>query len=78
MPKGKIEHANLTVTQPERSARLFKTLLGWEERWRGASKMGGETIHVGEQGNGGSYMALYTIRTSQVAMPRASRSTMSA
>lgn len=60
MPKGVIEHANLSVTQPERSAALFKTLLGWEERWRGQSKLGGETIHVGAPGNGGSYMALYT------------------
>ena len=60
MPKGAIEHANLSVTQPERSAALFKTLLGWEERWRGKSQMGGETIHVGERHNGGSYMALYT------------------
>ena len=60
MPKGQIEHANLSVTQPERSADLFKTMLGWEERWRGKSQMGGETIHVGQPGNGGSYMALYT------------------
>ena len=60
MPKGQIEHANLSVTHPERSAQLFKTMLGWEERWRGQSQMGGETIHVGEPGNGGSYMALYT------------------
>ncbi|MEO1730211.1 MAG: VOC family protein [Pseudomonadota bacterium] len=60
MPKGSIEHANLSVTQPERSAALFKTLLGWEERWRGKSQMGGETIHVGEKHNGGSYIALYT------------------
>ncbi|MEL6737405.1 MAG: VOC family protein [Pseudomonadota bacterium] len=60
MPKGMIEHTNLSVTQPERSADLFKTMLGWEERWRGQSQMGGETIHVGQPGNGGSYMALYT------------------
>ncbi|MEM1196291.1 MAG: VOC family protein [Pseudomonadota bacterium] len=60
MPTGQIEHANLTVTQPERSAALFKTLLGWEERWRGKSQMGGDTIHVGQPGLGGSYMALYT------------------
>ena len=60
MPTGIIEHANLSVTQPERSADLFKTLLGWEERWRGQSQMGGETIHVGQPGPGGSYMALYT------------------
>lgn len=60
MPTGIIEHANLTVTRPERSAELLRQLLGWEERWRGASAMGGKTIHVGAAGNGASYIALYT------------------
>ncbi len=60
MPTGTIEHANLTVTNPERSAELFKQLLGWEERWRGQSALGGDTVHVGLPGNGASYIALYT------------------
>lgn len=60
MASGRIEHANLTVTQPERSAELFKKLLGWEERWRGKSQFGGDTIHVGSPGNGADYVALYT------------------
>ena len=60
MPIGHIEHANLSVTQPERSAQLLKDLLGWQERWRGQSQFGGETIHVGEPENGGGYIALYT------------------
>ena len=47
MPKGQVEHANLSVTDPERSAKLFAELCGWQERWRGASQMGGWTIHVG-------------------------------
>ena len=57
MPKGQLEHANLTVTDPDRSAQLLKDLLGWEERWRGPSQMGGETIHVGDAT---TYLALYT------------------
>ena len=60
MPKGQIEHANITVTDPDRSAQLLKDLLGWEERWKGHSALGGDTIHVGEPGNGASYIALYT------------------
>ncbi|MEM8726178.1 MAG: VOC family protein, partial [Pseudomonadota bacterium] len=60
MPQGTIEHANLSVTRPERSAELFKQLLGWHERWRGESQMGGRTIHVGAPGNGATYLALYT------------------
>jgi len=55
--KGQIEHVNLTVTDPERSAALFRTLLGWHERWHGPSQMGGETIHVGSET---TYLALYT------------------
>ncbi|MGV2496686.1 VOC family protein [Pelagerythrobacter aerophilus] len=57
MPKGQLEHANLTVTNPQRSAELFEKLCGWHERWRGPAMNGGETIHVG---NEMTYLALYT------------------
>ena len=57
MPKGQLEHANLTVTDPERSAKLFEKLLGWHERWRGPSALGGRSIHVG---NETTYLAIYT------------------
>ncbi len=59
MPKGYLEHANLTVTDPDRSATLFKALCGWHERWRGPAMAGGETIHVGDEA---TYLALYTHR----------------
>lgn len=57
MPKGQLEHANITVTDPERSAKLFEQLLGWHERWRGPSQLGGWTIHVGDET---TYLAIYT------------------
>lgn len=57
MASPRIEHVNLTVTDPERSARLFRDLFGWAERWRGPSQMGGWTIHVGSETG---YVALYT------------------
>ncbi len=57
MPKGKLEHVNISVTDPERSAALLQSLLGWKERWRGDSMMGGHTIHVGDSHD---YIALYT------------------
>lgn len=60
MPTGHLEHANITVSDPERSVALFKALLGWEERWRGPSALGGQTIHVGEPENGADYIAVYT------------------
>lgn len=52
-----IEHVNLTVSNPERSARLMEALFGWHERWRGPARDGGFTIHVGSDR---AYMAFYT------------------
>lgn len=57
MPKGFLEHANITVSDPERSSTLLQNLCGWHERWRGASQLGGWTIHVG---NDRDYLAVYT------------------
>ncbi len=57
MLAARIEHANLTVSDPERSAALFQQLCGWHERWRGPSQLGGWTIHVGSEDG---YLALYT------------------
>ena len=57
MPIGRLEHTNISVTDPDRSAALLIDLLGWEERWRGESKMGGRSIHVGEKHD---YIAFYT------------------
>ena len=57
MPQGHLEHANISVTDPQRSATLLIDLLGWHERWKGASMMGGRTIHVG---TADAYLALYT------------------
>jgi catechol 2,3-dioxygenase-like lactoylglutathione lyase family enzyme len=59
MATGTIEHANLSVSDIERSSQFFQKLLGWRERWRGAAMNGGETIHVGDER---SYLALYTDR----------------
>jgi len=60
---AKMEHANITVTDPERTAALLVDVFGWTIRWKGGSKLGGTSIHVGEAGNGASYLALYTTPT---------------
>lgn len=57
MPIGQLEHVNITVTDPDRSAKLFEKLCGWHERWRGPSQLGGWTIHVGDET---AYLAIYT------------------
>ncbi|HVR91319.1 MAG TPA: VOC family protein [Novosphingobium sp.] len=57
MPQGFLEHANITVSDPERSSALLQQLCGWHERWRGPSQLGGWTIHVGNERD---YLAVYT------------------
>jgi catechol 2,3-dioxygenase-like lactoylglutathione lyase family enzyme len=57
MNAPKIEHVNLTVRDPDRSARLMEAIFGWRKRWRGPALNGGRTIHVGSEAH---YLALYT------------------
>jgi catechol 2,3-dioxygenase-like lactoylglutathione lyase family enzyme len=52
-----IEHVNLTVSDPARTASLMIAIFGWHERWRGPARDGGHTIHVGSDR---AYVALYT------------------
>ncbi len=57
MPK--IEHVNVTVSDPARAARLMDEVFGWHIRWQGPARDGGHTIHVGSEEQ---YLALYTGR----------------
>jgi len=57
MPTPRLEHVNVTVSEPERAARLMQDLFGWRERWRGPAIAGGQSIHVGSTEH---YLALYT------------------
>ena len=57
MSDPRIEHVNLTVSDPERAAKLMETLFGWHVRWQGPARNGGRTIHVGSDRH---YLALYT------------------
>ena len=53
----RIEHVNVTVTDPERVAALMIDLFGWRIRWQGPARDGGRAIHVGSADH---YVALYT------------------
>lgn len=57
MPQGYLEHANISVSDPERSSALLQQLCGWHERWRGPAINDGWTIHVGSERD---YLAIYT------------------
>ena len=67
MTKGTLEHVNITVTDPKRSAKLFMDLCGWRIRWEGPSMAAGYTIHVG---NDDTYLALYTNPASRSGHPK--------
>lgn len=56
MRAARLEHVNITVSDPERSAAFFARLCGWEERWRGPALNNGFTIHLGGDVD---YLALY-------------------
>ncbi|MEZ5559704.1 MAG: VOC family protein [Pseudomonadales bacterium] len=57
MSAGMLEHVNVTVSDPDRTARMLCELFGWHVRWQGPSKMGGHTVHVGTEDG---YLAVYT------------------
>jgi catechol 2,3-dioxygenase-like lactoylglutathione lyase family enzyme len=57
MSVPRLEHVNLSVTDPERAARLMQDLFGWRVRWQGAARNGGRTIHIGSPSH---YLALHT------------------
>ena len=54
---ARLEHVNVTVTDPAATAAMLSDLFGWRIRWQGAAKLGGHTIHVGEDD---TYLAVYT------------------
>ncbi len=63
---GILEHVNITVSDPERTAAMLVDLFDWHVRWKGESIHAGRTIHVGSNTD---YLALYTL-------PSASRPTV--
>jgi glyoxylase I family protein len=56
MAQAMIEHVNLTVSNPDRTADMLTDLFGWHIRWRGPAARGGHTIHVGSETH---YLAVY-------------------
>lgn len=53
---ARLEHINVRVSDPDRTAAFLTRLCGWHERWRGPSQLGGWTIHLGSEYD---YIALY-------------------
>lgn len=57
MNEATLEHVNITVTDPTKTAERLCELFGWHIRWQGEAKDNGFTIHVGAKDN---YLAVYS------------------
>ncbi len=58
MDKAILEHVNVTVSDPQKTADLMRELFGWRIRWQGAAANDGFTIHVGTDD---IYIAVYSM-----------------
>lgn len=56
MPDATLEHLNITVSDPDKTAQMLCKLFDWKIRWEGAAIHGGRSIHVGSET---SYIAIY-------------------
>lgn len=54
---AQLEHANLTVSNPDATAEWMCDLFDWHIRWVGDARAGGRSVHVGSDVH---YIALYT------------------
>jgi glyoxylase I family protein len=59
-----LEHVNITVSDPVKTAENLEKLFGWHIRWQGKAKDNGWTVHVG---NDSSYVAVYSVGTPQTS-----------
>lgn len=53
---ARLEHANVTVSDPDATAAWLAEIFGWHVRWSGASMGTGRSVHVGTDDG---YVALY-------------------
>ena len=56
MATALLEHVNLTVNDPKKTAAKLIEIFGWHVRWEGAAMNNGYTVHVGTEDH---YVALY-------------------
>jgi catechol 2,3-dioxygenase-like lactoylglutathione lyase family enzyme len=63
MNMARLEHANITVADANKTAAWLGRVFGWEIRWQGSAMNGeGHTMHVGGQDD---YLALYQPKESK-------------
>lgn len=60
MTEATLEHANITVSDSERTIAMLCDIFGWRVRWQGPSIDGGTSTHIGGEA---SYLAIYAPKT---------------
>ncbi|MFK8013897.1 MAG: VOC family protein [Gammaproteobacteria bacterium] len=53
-----LEHVNVTVQDPDKTAAMLCQLFDWQIRWEGSSIHGGRSVHVGTPEQ---YLAVYSM-----------------
>jgi len=53
-----LEHVNVTVQDPDKTAAMLCQLFDWQIRWAGSSIHGGRSVHVGTPQQ---YLAVYSM-----------------
>lgn len=61
---ARLEHANITVSDPAATAGMLGRLFGWRIRWQGDAIHDGHTIHVGGDDD---YIAVYSMGATETA-----------
>ncbi len=56
MTQGRLEHVNISVRDPHKTAAMLGEVFGWAIRWEGDAMAGGYTVHVGTEAD---YIAVY-------------------
>ena len=54
---ARLEHVNVTVADPDGTAKVLCDLFDWKVRWAGPAMDTGRTVHVGDDA---SYVALFS------------------
>lgn len=60
MAKATLEHVNITVANPDKTAEMLCQLFDWHIRWSGPSLGDGRSVHVGSEDE---YIALYSAKS---------------
>ena len=62
MATARLEHVNITVTDPKATAAWIGRVFGWKIRWEGPGMQTGYTVHIGDVD---TYVALFSFQKQQ-------------